>query len=83
MPLSLPDVERMAREISVEEDSALEVLAARHGEGAADYIEVILTLHRETAEPMQVVIGVSRNTSASEMRRFLRAQLREQLDTLS
>ena len=83
MPVSLPDVERMAREISVEEDSALEVLAARHGEGAADYIEVILTLHRETAEPMQVVIGVSRNTPASEMRRFLRAQLREQLDTLS
>ena len=71
MPLSLTDVERIAREISGEEDPALEVLAARHGEGAADYIEVILTLHRQAGDSAQLVIGVSRNTAAAEMRRFL------------
>jgi len=79
MPLSLPDVELMARDISRAEDSQLEVLAARHGEGAADYVEIILTLHRQASDPTQLVIGISRNSAPSEMRRLFRLQLREHL----
>ena len=83
MPLTLTDVERMAREIARDEDPALEVVAARNGEGAADYTEVILTLNRSDDEPARLVIGVTRNATEDDIRRLLRSSLRDHLQALN
>jgi len=83
MPLTLTDVERMAREIARDEDPALEVVAARNGEGAADYTEVILTLNRSHDEPARLVIGVTRNATEDDIRRLLRSSLRDHLQALN
>jgi hypothetical protein len=83
MPLTLTDVERMAREIARDEDPALEVVAARNGEGAADYTEVILTLNRSDDEPARLVIGVTRNATEDDIRRLLRNSLRDHLQALN
>ncbi len=83
MALTLADVERMAREIAREADPGLDVVAARNAEGAADYTEVILALRRKPGAPTQLVIGVTRNASAPDIRRQLRQKLREHLDQLA
>jgi hypothetical protein len=83
MTLSLIDIQRVAVEIAREEDPTLEVLAARNGEGAADYTEVLVTLHGRTSDPSQIVIGIARNAEESEIRSLLRNRLREHLRVLA
>ena len=79
MPISLTDIERIANEIAAEENAGLCVVAAGNSGGSADYTEVLLTLHRRLGEPIQLVIGTSRNAAESEVRRLLRDRLRDQL----
>jgi hypothetical protein len=77
MPLSLNDLQRIATDVAREEDPSLEVVAAANAEGAADYSEVILTVHRPDANPSPVIIGVTRSATEPEVRRLLRGRLRE------
>jgi hypothetical protein len=83
MPLRLPDVRRVAADVAREEDPALQVFAATNGEGATDYTEVILRLHKSSTRPTHVVIGIRRNADESQVRRLLRDRLRDQLRELS
>jgi hypothetical protein len=83
MPLRLPDVRRVAADVAREEDPALQVFAATNGEGATDYTEVILRLHKPSTHPTHLVIGIRRNAGESQVRRLLRDRLRDQLRDLS
>ena len=83
MLLRLPDARRVAAEVGREEDSALLVFAATNGEGASDYSEVMLRLHRPSTHPAHVVIGIRRNADEPQVRRLLRDRLRDQLRGLS
>jgi hypothetical protein len=78
MSLRLADVERLAVQVAIEEDSALEVLAATNAEGASDYTEIMLTLNRPS-DRSPLVVGISRNASEEEIRRLLRDRLRQHL----
>jgi len=78
MSLSLADVERLAAQVAAEEDSALEVLAATNAEGASDYTEIVLTLHRPS-DSSPLMIGINRNAGEDEIRKLLRERLRQHL----
>jgi hypothetical protein len=82
MTLSLADVQRLAAEVASEEDPGLEVLAAANGEGASDYTEIVLTLHR-SADDSPLIVGISRNADANEIRALLRNRLRQHLQLRS
>ena len=83
MPLKLPDVRRVAADVARQEDPALQVFAATNGEGATDYTEVILRLHKPSSDPTHVVIGIRRNAGEWQVRRLLRDRLRDHLRDLS
>ena len=83
MPLRLPDVRRVAADVARQEDPALQVFAATNGEGATDYTEVILRLHKPSSDPTHVVIGIRRNAGEWQVRRLLRDRLRDHLRDLS
>jgi len=78
MSLSLLDIKRLAVGIAGEENPALHVVAALNGEGTATYAEVVLT-RDDVASSQQLVIGVTRQASESEVSGLLRDRLRERL----
>ena len=78
MNLSLTDVRRIAAEVAREQNPALEVVAA-HAEADSNYTEVIITVHGCSAEPCQIIMGVSREATEAEFRVAVRQQLNEHL----
>ena len=81
MSLLLKDLRRVAADVARDEDPGLRVLSAMNAEGASDYSEVTLMLDRPQSNSSRVIVGVRRNESESEIRRVVRAQLRDHLDT--
>jgi hypothetical protein len=79
MPLSLPQLRRLAFEVARDVDPSLEVFATTNPEGAVDYTELILTVHNRGGEPGRIVVGINRGASESEIRNLLRAHLRVRL----
>ena len=79
MPLNLTDVRRIAAEVARKENPDLEVVAAR-AERDSPYTEVIITIRGCSAEPCQLLIGVSRDATEHEFRVSVHDRLREHLD---
>ena len=79
VPLNLTDVRRIATEVVNKENPELAVVAAR-GERDSPYTEVILTIRGCSAEPCQLMIGVSRDATEREFREAIQDRLREHLD---
>src|SRR5262245_13219749 len=79
MPLTLPEIRRIASDVAREQDPALEVVGAMAAGNELLYSEVILSIRGCRVEPCQLMIGVNRNLSEIECRDAMRAGLKRHI----
>ena len=77
MPLTLPDIRRIAAEVAKEQNPPLDVVAATPSEGESTYVEVLLTVRGCRNEPCRVIVGVHPNASEADFRVAMAARLAE------
>jgi hypothetical protein len=83
MSLTLPEVRRIARDVAQQQSPAVDVVGVTGREGSSGSAEVIFAVRDPEREPSRLVIGVSRQTSASECQGTVRSRLRAMLATVT
>ena len=75
------DVQRIATDVAQQQHAGIDVIGVTRRVESSSSAEVLFAFRDCEAEPNRVLVGVSRDTSASECRGAVWARLREHLTT--
>jgi hypothetical protein len=78
--MSLPEVERLARQAVSEHSLPLEIVGVVRGGSDSDYVEILVTIDRCPTDPYRFSLGVFRNAPEAVVRQEIATLLKRHVE---